>query len=682
MRGANQDLAHTAEELNKLDGVLKGLGITIYERFKRPLDDSIGSLRDFVTEIEAAIRGTKSWWDVLREVDPGDFKAFEQVKTLWEQFDAWVKEHSGYGARLVPESWTTPQPFVGRAIPSATPEEAATLAQIRSREGAAGGYRAVAGERGPVLTDLSRYPAELGKAAGAYQFLPSTWREAQAATGVTGFTPEDQDKAALWLLRRYGTTPWASSAPPGGYPDLELQRGRILGAGPMAAAAEGGGKVEAPAVPNVAALQKAHQERLKAINEEEKAVEAQYDLEIARAGHNEEATRALEQKKLEAALVYSKQREEADTDLAAKLGEAQQRYAVDVIRAQTEIVKHEQRTADERLAAEISRLEGERKLADQAEQAELAAQQRRLQLGQQTVSQTFANEQAIVSNHAAAVAKILDQEQQLAGNRVRLAQDVADRRKEEEQKTANEMIKINDQAMQRMKQDTDKAVQPISSAFNTIAQNMISRTQTVQQVMRKVFEELVTGPLLKNIEGAFAKALEGGAFGESGLGRFFAGTLFSGAGAGATAAVTTANTVATTANTVATTANSAAQSSGGLLSGLGSLFKMIPIIGMLFEKGGIVSMQSGGLTGSGMTIGLLHPREMVLPSHITSGLVDMIGAGMRNNISNNAVLNHNPTINVNGGSTMTRQQFETVLRTHGDALLGHARNLVRNGWSP
>ena len=41
-------------------------------------------------------------------------------------------------------------------------------------------------------------------AAGAYQFQPGTWREAAAACGLTDFSPESQDTAAVFLITRRG----------------------------------------------------------------------------------------------------------------------------------------------------------------------------------------------------------------------------------------------------------------------------------------------------------------------------------------------------------------------------------------------------------------------------------------------------------------------------------------------
>jgi muramidase (phage lysozyme) len=41
-------------------------------------------------------------------------------------------------------------------------------------------------------------------AAGAYQFLARTWDEVAAALELPDFSPQSQDVAALWLIRRRG----------------------------------------------------------------------------------------------------------------------------------------------------------------------------------------------------------------------------------------------------------------------------------------------------------------------------------------------------------------------------------------------------------------------------------------------------------------------------------------------
>lgn len=83
----------------------------------------------------------------------------------------------------------------------------AWLAAIRAAEGTAGpnGYRTMFG--GGTFSDMSRHPDRVirsggytSAAAGAYQFMPDTWR----SVGGGAMTPERQDRAALALALRRG----------------------------------------------------------------------------------------------------------------------------------------------------------------------------------------------------------------------------------------------------------------------------------------------------------------------------------------------------------------------------------------------------------------------------------------------------------------------------------------------
>lgn len=91
----------------------------------------------------------------------------------------------------------------------------AFLALIRWCEGTAGedGYRTRFG--GGLFDSFSDHPGgtvtrTLGgkpitsSAAGAYQFLQSTWDECRDALGLPDFSPESQDKAAIFLIKRRG----------------------------------------------------------------------------------------------------------------------------------------------------------------------------------------------------------------------------------------------------------------------------------------------------------------------------------------------------------------------------------------------------------------------------------------------------------------------------------------------
>jgi len=94
-----------------------------------------------------------------------------------------------------------------------TPARRALLNTIRYAEGtwiggSHEGYRVLYG--GGRFNDLSRHPEITvhrrysSAAAGAYQFLPATWKEAAAKLNLDDFQPTSQDQAALYLVEKRG----------------------------------------------------------------------------------------------------------------------------------------------------------------------------------------------------------------------------------------------------------------------------------------------------------------------------------------------------------------------------------------------------------------------------------------------------------------------------------------------
>ena len=94
-----------------------------------------------------------------------------------------------------------------------TPERRALLNTIRFAEGTWKdghdlGYRTLYG--GGQFEDLSKHPEQVvvkryvSAAAGAYQFLPTTWQEVSGRLSLPSFSPEHQDQAALHLVKRRG----------------------------------------------------------------------------------------------------------------------------------------------------------------------------------------------------------------------------------------------------------------------------------------------------------------------------------------------------------------------------------------------------------------------------------------------------------------------------------------------
>ena len=85
---------------------------------------------------------------------------------------------------------------------------------------------------GGQFQDLSRHPERVivkrytSAAAGAYQFLPKTWKGVAKELKLSSFEPRHQDQAALHLVERRGAlneidrkgltkTPWRSWLPNG-----------------------------------------------------------------------------------------------------------------------------------------------------------------------------------------------------------------------------------------------------------------------------------------------------------------------------------------------------------------------------------------------------------------------------------------------------------------------------------
>ena len=109
---------------------------------------------------------------------------------------------------------SVPLPPPGPRLFAITPERRALLNTIRYSEGtwANGddlGYRIMFG--GGLMASLERHPEQVNRssryasaAAGAYQFMPSTWRMVTQALGLAQFGPQVQDQGALYLIQRRG----------------------------------------------------------------------------------------------------------------------------------------------------------------------------------------------------------------------------------------------------------------------------------------------------------------------------------------------------------------------------------------------------------------------------------------------------------------------------------------------
>jgi len=82
---------------------------------------------------------------------------------------------------------------------------------IKAGEGTTGDKGYTTMFTGAQFSDFSKHPELLQRsgryesdAAGAYQFLSTTWKPAAAKLGITDFTPESQEKVGKYLAQRRG----------------------------------------------------------------------------------------------------------------------------------------------------------------------------------------------------------------------------------------------------------------------------------------------------------------------------------------------------------------------------------------------------------------------------------------------------------------------------------------------
>jgi hypothetical protein len=123
---------------------------------------------------------------------------------------------------------------------------------------------------------------------------------------------------------------------------------------------------------------------------------------------------------------------------------------------------------------------------------------------------------------------------------------------------------------------------------------------------------------------------------------------------------------------------------GGALGGIGSIFSGITGLFSLFalEQGGVIPSAAGGLSvndGKGGTLAIVHPRETVLPAHLSTGIQNMISRGGGNdNGSSSSGDTHHYNINVNSIDSRSGAQF---LMAHSDSI-ARSLNRARRNFNP
>lgn len=267
---------------------------------------------------------------------------------------------------------------------------------------------------------------------------------------------------------------------------------------------------------------------------------------------------------------------------------------------------------------------------------------------------------------------------------------------------AAKLAGINEKIAAANKAAMDKELSEYRQFFQSVGSEMqnfieagLLRTQTHAQALKQLFDSIgkssirLVGDLLSQGAAqlgarAFNITLEPGA----GLSQLFTqglGKLFGLGGQATQAGATTALTAATTAQTGATATLTAAIVALTAATQTSAVTSLIPHP-LGFAGGGIIPSAQGGMVipgGGGLFVG--HPREMVLPERLSTGIQAAINSGNFsggiNNATNSANLTYAPVFQ-GGAPFMSRSALEATLRSHGDTLVGYAQNLIRNGWRP
>lgn len=261
-------------------------------------------------------------------------------------------------------------------------------------------------------------------------------------------------------------------------------------------------------------------------------------------------------------------------------------------------------------------------------------------------------------------------------------------------------ISVSDRGTQ-LRSLFQKTFTSLASDFGNAMQTAIGHTvaQALSGGASNTIGELLGNLMSKAFSSITGNAL-GGAVG-SGVGQAAGGAVGSTAVVGAIGTAATATTtgitgaIATSASAIVTAIGLGATSTTTAIA-TSTTAEVIAtdvghpsFLGFSGEGGGIIPSAAGGMLvgdGKGGTLNILHPKEMVLPAHISEGMQNMFKNGGNNSTSNNASLNYAPTIHTGSrgrsGTGLTRSEFGQMLSLNSGAMLGQARSMMSSGWRP
>ena len=210
--------------------------------------------------------------------------------------------------------------------------------------------------------------------------------------------------------------------------------------------------------------------------------------------------------------------------------------------------RHQERQAEQ----QIRDLEAARKIKDQAEATDFRSVERQEKLGQITVAAAAAAELQIVDAHRAAVDQILAEEERAAAGQEKLEHEVAARKVEVAQQTADKITDINEKAADEEIKRAHATDQSIASGLaGALTGGKESLGQAVQKIFQEQEKKLVEKGITQVLDASgIGKALNSG---EDSLLGFLPGAPKDKASAGADklGAATDKNTAATDKNTAA-----------------------------------------------------------------------------------------------------------------------------------
>lgn len=166
---------------------------------QKAINDRVAQAQKDMAAAEAEIKGIQSQRD-------------KELSANRSAADAQIDRAYGRGGSNPPADWRPGVTPVSRVSdikdPTKQQRVAAFLETIAASEGA--NYDTVVG--GGKFSDYSDHPNRVGvitgdgpsTAAGRYQITGTTWRRIRRQLGLTDFSPESQDRAAIELLRQRG----------------------------------------------------------------------------------------------------------------------------------------------------------------------------------------------------------------------------------------------------------------------------------------------------------------------------------------------------------------------------------------------------------------------------------------------------------------------------------------------